>query len=76
MRRAWLILIAGLIGACGAYFCSYYAGTAHSHHLERVQEPEMAWLKQEFHLNDAEFMNRILPGVPNGAVALTRRTAS
>jgi hypothetical protein len=56
MRRAWLILVAGLIGACVAYFCSYYAGTAHSHHLESTQEPEMAWLKQEFQLDDAEFL--------------------
>lgn len=55
MRRTWLILIAGLIAACAAYLCSYYAGTAHSHHLEATQAPELAWLKQEFHLSDAEF---------------------
>ena len=55
MRRTWLILIAGLIAAGAAYLCSYYAGTAKNHHLETTQEPELAWLKQEFHLSDPEF---------------------
>ena len=55
MRRAWLILTAGVIVACAAYLCSYYAGTSKNHRLETTQEPELAWLKQEFHLSDTEF---------------------
>jgi outer membrane murein-binding lipoprotein Lpp len=55
MKRTWFILVAGIIAACAAYFCSYYAGTSHRHHLESTQEPELAWLKQEFQLSDAEF---------------------
>jgi len=55
MKRAWVILLAGLFLACAAYFCSYYAGTARSHRLEGSGTPELAWLKEEFHLTDAEF---------------------
>jgi hypothetical protein len=39
-----------------AYLCAYYAGTANSHHLEATQEPELAWLQEEFHVTDAEFL--------------------
>ena len=55
MRRAWLILIGGLLLAAAAYFGSYYAGTASSHRLEKSDAPELLWLKEEFHLSDAEF---------------------
>jgi hypothetical protein len=55
MKRAWLIMIMGLALAVVGYAGFYYAGTAGSRHLEHSQQPELAWLKQEFHLNDAEF---------------------
>ncbi len=55
LGRPWLILIAGVVLALAAYFGSYFAGTARCHQMERSQEPELAWLKEEFHLSDAEF---------------------
>ena len=55
MRRAWLIILAGLALAGGAYWGSYRAATANCHAMETSKEPELAWLKAEFHLSDAEF---------------------
>jgi len=55
MKRVWIIVLAGLLGAGGAYWGSYRAGTACCHSLEQSQAPELAWLKAEFHLDDAEF---------------------
>jgi len=55
MKRTGLIILAGLVVAVAAYLGSYYAGTAHCRELARSQQPELAWLKSEFHLSDAEF---------------------
>ncbi len=55
MKRPWLILGAGLAVALAAYFGFYYASTANSRKLQKTATPELAWLKEEFHLNDAEF---------------------
>jgi hypothetical protein len=59
MKRVWLTVVAGLVLAVAAYLGTYYAGTAHSHSLEHAQSPELLWLKDEYHLGDAEFQ-RIL----------------
>src|SRR5215475_7914352 len=58
MPRTLLILIAGLALAGLGYFGVYRAGTAAHCCMEKSDAPELAWLKQEFHLNDEEF-NRI-----------------
>lgn len=55
MTRSWAILLSGILLAVAAYFGLYYSGTAGSRRLERSQQPELAWLKQEFHLSDAEY---------------------
>jgi hypothetical protein len=55
MKRSWTIVIAGLLVAVAAYFGFYYAGTANSRSLEKSKAPELAWLKEEFHLSNAEF---------------------
>ncbi len=55
MRRPWLIILAGLILAVGAYWGSYRAASSSWHAIETSQVPELAWLKAEFHLSDAEF---------------------
>ena len=55
MKRSWSLIMAGLVLAVLAYLCFYFIGTAHSRSLEKSPEPELAWLKQEFHLGDAEF---------------------
>jgi hypothetical protein len=55
MRRPWLILLAGFAAAGLAFASVYFAGTAGHHRLEHSQSPELAWLKDEFHLSDTEF---------------------
>ncbi len=55
MKRAKPILWAGLLGALIAYFGGYFAGTSKHRALLRSEAPELAWLKQEFNLRDAEF---------------------
>jgi hypothetical protein len=55
VKRAWLILLLGLALAAAAYAGVYYACTAHCRRLEQSQTPELAWLKQEFQIDDAEF---------------------
>jgi hypothetical protein len=58
MSRSLLILLSGLAVAGLGYFGVYSAGTANHCSMEKSPAPELAWLKEEFHLNDAEF-NRI-----------------
>jgi hypothetical protein len=55
MRRSWVIAVAGVLVALGAYFGCYFMGTAGSHSMEHQPEPELAWLQAEFHLSDVEF---------------------
>ena len=54
MKSGLAILIAGLL-VCVAAFCGfYYLGTASQRQLVNEPTPELAWLKQEFKLSDAE----------------------
>jgi hypothetical protein len=55
MKRPALILITGVALAVAAYFGFYLALTAKSRSLSSSQEPELQWLKNEFHIADAEF---------------------
>lgn len=55
MKRPALILLTGLILGLGAYFGCYFAGTASHRSLLQSESPELAWLKKEFNLGDAEF---------------------
>src|SRR5712671_1562626 len=55
MKRPAIILFAGLALAALAYAGMYRAGTADSCCLVESKTPELAWLKQEFHLSEAEF---------------------
>ncbi len=55
MRKGGTILLAGLV-LCAAAFCGvYYWGTAPMRALMSGPQPELAWLRQEFSLSDAEF---------------------
>lgn len=56
MRRGFLILGLGLIAALIAYSGFYLAGTAGLREWRESRQPELAWLKQEFKLSDAEFV--------------------
>jgi len=58
MKRGILILVFGLVAAAAAYACVYLGCTASARTLQRSDKPELAWLKEEFKLGDAEF-NRV-----------------
>ena len=55
MKRGLLILTLGLAGAVIAFCCVYRMGTATPRALRQSAQPELAWLKHEFNLGDAEF---------------------
>ena len=55
MKRVWKILAAGLILAVLAYGGGYVLGTAKHRAMLRSDSPELAWLREEFNLSDAEF---------------------
>jgi hypothetical protein len=55
MKRAWLIIVGGLLLAFGAYAGFYYAGMARCASMMRSATPELAWLKAEFQLSDDDF---------------------
>jgi hypothetical protein len=55
MKRGFLILALGLAAAVVAFCCVYRIATATPRALLQSAQPELAWLKHEFHLGDAEF---------------------
>jgi len=55
MKKGALILLLGLFACLGAFAGFYYLGTASNRSLAQQPDPELAWLKKEFHLSDAEF---------------------
>lgn len=55
MKRAGFILLLSLVVAVAAYCGIYYTCTASQRTLLEGDKPELAWLKKEFNLNDAEF---------------------
>ncbi len=55
MKKGALILLSGLLVCTAAFSGFYYVGTARSRALLNQPQPELAWLKAEFNLSDAEF---------------------
>jgi hypothetical protein len=55
MTRSVLTLVGGLVLGVLAYAGMYRVGTNNSCCMVESKTPELAWLQQEFHLNDAEF---------------------
>jgi Spy/CpxP family protein refolding chaperone len=55
MKKAWFIVLGGLFAAVAAYACIYMAGTCTQREVERSGRPALAWLQQEYQLNDAQF---------------------
>ena len=54
MKSTVVVLFAGVL-LCALAFCGfYYWGTASQRGLLHQQSPELAWLKMEFNLSDAE----------------------
>jgi len=55
MKKGVLILVFGLVAAAAAYGCIYFVCTSSARSLQQSEKPELAWLKEEFKLSDAEF---------------------
>ena len=55
MKKGVLILVFGLLAAAAAYGCVYFVCTSSARSLRQSDKPELAWLKEEFRLSDAEF---------------------
>jgi hypothetical protein len=55
MKRALLILVAGFALSLLLGAGTYYWRTARQRAMLCSDQPELAWLKQEFQLNDAQF---------------------
>lgn len=55
MKRGALILILGVVLGLCAYCGFYFGGTASHRALLESPKPELAWLKKEFDLSDADF---------------------
>ena len=55
MKRAWSIVLAGLLVGVLAYGAAYFVCSAPSRHLAASPTPELAWLQKEFQIPDAEF---------------------
>ena len=55
MKRSWLILLGGLLLGVVAYAGIYHHATSTQRSMERSTQPELAWLKNEYHLSDAQF---------------------
>jgi hypothetical protein len=55
MKKAGLILFAGLLLSTAAFSGFYYLGTSSWRALMSEPQPELAWLKKEFKLSDEEF---------------------
>jgi len=55
MKKGVLILVLGLLAAAAAYGCIYFVCMSPARSLQQSDKPELAWLKEEFKLSDAEF---------------------
>jgi hypothetical protein len=55
MKRGFVILVLGMVVAAVGYCCVYLVGTSAARSLRHSDQPELAWLRQEFNLSDVEF---------------------
>lgn len=55
MKRTITILCLGIAVGVSAFCAPYFSATSHCRAAMRSEQPELWWLKEEFHLNDAEF---------------------
>jgi hypothetical protein len=59
VRRTLRIVSVGALGSVASFVLFYLVGTASSRELIRQPSPELAWLKKEFQVGNAEH-DRIL----------------
>lgn len=55
MKKGGLILLSGLLLGTAAFSGFYYLGTTPCRTMMQEPQPELAWLKKEFNLSDADF---------------------
>ncbi len=55
MRKSIIILILGLFAAAAGYAGFYFLGTCSKRALLQEQNPELAWLRNEFNLSPPEY---------------------
>lgn len=55
MKKGLAIVALGFLLATGGFVGFYYLGMASCRAMMREPQPELAWLKKEFKLSDAEF---------------------
>jgi len=55
VKRPWLILLGGFLLGLVAYTGIYHHATSTQRSMEHGARPELAWLKNEYHLTDAQF---------------------
>ncbi len=55
MKKGAIVLLLGLLLGTAGFSGFYYFGTASCRNMMREPQPELAWLKKEFKLSDAEF---------------------
>jgi hypothetical protein len=55
MRKGYLFLAFGVLAGLAAFAVCFLIGTASTREVMTQPDPEMAWLKKEFDLGDAEY---------------------
>jgi hypothetical protein len=55
MKKGGLVLLLGVMLGTAAFCGFYYSGTSCCRGMLKDTQPELAWLKKEFNLSDAEF---------------------
>ena len=55
MKRIWTILISGVLVGVFGFFCGYLSRTKPARALEKSSRPELAWMRQEYQLTEAQF---------------------
>ncbi len=55
MRQTRSVLVFGVVLAVATFIAIFFFGTARHRSLERSAQPELAWMKDEFHLSDETF---------------------
>ena len=55
MKKGIIIFLFGLLAGIAAYGCVYFVCMSPARSLQQSDKPELAWLKEEFSLNDTEF---------------------
>jgi hypothetical protein len=54
MKRAWFIVLGGLLVGMAAYACIYLVGTSAQRSMAKSDQPALAWMQQEYQLSDAQ----------------------